>query len=536
MGRPRPRGRRTHLPRSVRTTAFVLCLATTYYTLNRLRAILPWRWHRALTLRAHGIFSGWFVGMAIDLKGAIIKIGQILSIRRDLMPPEWIHPLSRLQDEVESLPWESLREAALSRLPALADLAVEQEALAAASYAQVHRARTPDGTEVVLKVRHPGLEAKVRSDLRSSALAVRLLSRFLPGLDLAEAHGAIRESLLRELDFALEGKSLEAFRAQFPGEKWSWLGFPEVFWEYTCPQVLCLTYLPHPTLRQALPTLRKDRHQVFRRIARIWYHSVFHHGFFHADPHPGNILVGPDGKLYLIDFGMMGRVDRHTASGLRRLLAGLVDLDSSAMVEGYRRLGIVRTPADERLLQDLFEEFLAAFRHATPQSIGALAEASRLPERSMDLVGQAEDLRFPHQVVLLFRAEGVVEGLAGSLLPDETLPEALAPSFEDFRESATEQLRDELQDIWSFARSFPGEARRTLELLRQGKIAIRTENPNFGKALTWAGRLWQRSVIAGLAGWALWWGTGFAAPTRISDWLLWVLFVGSVFLLARTRP
>jgi len=536
VGPSRPRTRTGILPRSVRTTAFVLCLATTYYTLHRLRAVLPWRWHRALVLRAHRIFSAWFVGMAVDLKGAIIKIGQILSIRRDLMPPEWIIPLSRLQDEVESVPWDVLREPALSRLPALADLVVEPEALAAASYAQVHRARTPEGREVVLKVRHPGLEAKVRSDLRSSALAVRLLTRFLPGLDLAEAHGAIRESLLRELDFALEGKSLEAFRAQFQGEKWSWLGFPEVFWEYTCPHVLCLTYLPHPTLRQALPTLRKDRHEVFRRIARIWYHSVFHHGFFHADPHPGNILVGPENKLYLIDFGMMGRVDRKTAGGLRRLLAGLVDLDAPAMVEGYRRLGIVRTPADERLLQDLFEEFLAAFRHATPQSIGAVAEASRLPERSMDLVGQAEDLRFPHQVVLLFRAEGVVEGLAGSLLPDETLPEALAPSFADFRESATEHLRGELEDLWSFARSFPGEARRTLELLREGKIAIRTEDPNFGRALVWAGRLWERSVIVGMAGCALWFLTGFSAPTRVLDWVLWVLFVGAVFLLARTRP
>lgn len=521
----------------MRTTAFVLCLATTYYALGRLRGFLPWKWHRALTVRAHGFFSAWFVEMATSLKGAAIKIGQILSIRRDLMPPEWTAPLSRLQDEVASVPWEELREHLDGRSPSLLKgLLVEPEALAAASYAQVHRARTADGREVVLKVRHPGLEDMVRSDLRSSALAVRLLSRFIPGLDLAEAHRAIRESLLRELDFAVEGKSLEAFRSQFTGEKWSWLGFPEVLWEHTSPHVLCLTYLPHPTLRQAMPSSRAERREVFRRISRIWYHSVFHHGFFHADPHPGNILVGTDGKLYLIDFGMMGRVDRGTAGGLRRLLAGLVGLDAGAMLEGYRRLGIVRTPADERLLLDLFEEVLATFRHATPQSIGALAEASRIPERSMDLVSQAEDLRFPHQVVLLFRAEGVVEGLASSLLPDQTLPEALAPSFSDFRESAVESLRGEVEDLWVFARTFPGEARRTLELLREGKIAVRTENPIFSRGMVWVGRVWERSFLVLLSGGACWLGTGFAAPSRALDWILWALFAGSVLLLARTRP
>jgi predicted unusual protein kinase regulating ubiquinone biosynthesis (AarF/ABC1/UbiB family) len=449
------------------------------------------------------------------------------------MPPEWLEPLARLQDEVAAGSWETIRAFGAAHLPRWNELEIDPVALAAASFAEVHRARTPQGEEVVVKIRHPGLPEMVRSDLRSARLAVYLLSKFVPRLSLDEAYDAIRTSLLTELDLAHEGKSLETFATQFEGKDWAWLKFPKVHWDYTCAEILCLTWIPHPTLREAMPRVREERQRVFEQIARIWYHSVFTHGFFHADPHPGNILVSPEGELYLIDFGMMGRVDDKAASGLRQTMFSLVDMDAAGMAEGYRRMGIVRNAHDQQLLVELFDEILTAFRHATPQSIALLAEASGLQQRSMDLVWKAQDLRFPHQIVLLFRAEGVIEGLATLILPEDTLPQALAPALDKFRQNASGILQDEVKQWLRMARALPGDVREVLELVREGKLQVRSTNSTLEHVYQDLRKIFFRVLEVLGAVLLCWWGTGFQFPTELIHWLYWTILVFVVFRFLR---
>ena len=284
----------------------------------------------------------WLTKEFLALGSAFIKLGQLLSARPDVMPAELVEELATLQDQVPAFPFtvvQDLLEQELGeRCAEIIDL--EAEPLGSASLAQVHRASLRSGRQVVLKVQRPGLERTFRLDLevlQQVAAAVQRHPRWGRGRDWIGIAQECRRVLLRELDFRLEAEHAARFRQQFlddPG-----IRIPAVVWELSTRRVLCLDYVPgiKITDRQALLDAGIVPAAVAEKGAASYLQQLVRFGFFHADPHPGNLAVAPDGALIYYDFGMMGQLSGQLRGRLGTMVRAAAARDASGLVDCSRR-------------------------------------------------------------------------------------------------------------------------------------------------------------------------------------------------------
>ena len=313
-----------------------------------------------------------------------MKLGQVLSTRPDLIPPDYEAELARLQDAAPSVPAHDIVAAVESALgrpvrEAFADFALVP--LAAASIGQVHAATLRDGTDVVVKVRRPGVMEQVNVDLdlldRLAAIAARrsaVAGRYNP-VGLAREFGT---TLLGELDYLNEGRNAELVATGFADDER--VHVPRVFWDYTTVDVITEERIRGTKIddMRALERRGVDRRSVARVFADAYLSMVFVHGFFHADPHPGNIFVESTQRVGLVDFGMVGRVGPDTRRGLGTILLALVASDASRMADGLLRLGI----ACENVNRPDLERDLATFVRAPHRHCTGTAAHRSAPHRS----------------------------------------------------------------------------------------------------------------------------------------------------------
>ncbi len=355
-----------------------------------------------------------------ELGPSFIKIGQILSTRPDLLPPDWIEELSRLQGRLPPIPFEdierSLREAwgeeGWQRL-----LRFDREPLATASIAQVHRGMLPTGEEVAVKVRRPGIEEQVEVDLRILQRLAHLAGYYLP--DIAR-HDPVRiaqefsDSFRAELELSQEGRHLERFRENFRDRRD--VTFPRVYWRYTSAEVLVTEFIHGPmalTRPERLDELGFDRHTLARTGARAFLKMIIQDGFFHADPHPSNVIFPRPDEVCLIDCGMVGRLRRDFREHLLDLLLALIHRDSDEAVAAFLEIG--QPPADlnrDALLNDA-DRFIERY-HGIP------LEQLRLGEILTEFVRLVRDhnIVLPPDLALLAKALITVEGLGQVLDPE----------------------------------------------------------------------------------------------------------------------
>lgn len=349
---------------------------------------------------------------------SFVKLGQILATRSDLLPPDWIDELGKLHSSAPALPFEDLRaavEEALGAPPEEAFAAFDPVPLAAASIAQVHRAQLADGTEVVVKIRRPGIAARMEADMRLiAALAAAAEARpAIARLRPREIAAQLSEAILAELDFTREGRNAERFAANFRGQ--DRVVIPAVHWAFTSESLLVMDFVAGtpPTGADALRAAGIEPGAIAALGADIVLQMVLIDGLFHADPHPGNLLCQPGNRIALLDFGMAGRVSPRRREEL---------------------LGFVRaiTARDPERLADL----LAAWTGDAAR--GALdAAAARLVERHgegrlilADVVGDVmallrqEGLSMPADLVLTFKALITLDGVLGRIDPEFDLSRA----------------------------------------------------------------------------------------------------------------
>jgi predicted unusual protein kinase regulating ubiquinone biosynthesis (AarF/ABC1/UbiB family) len=407
--------------------------------------------------------------LAVEMGGVLIKLGQFLSTRVDLLPAAVIGELAGLQDEVPPHPFPPIVrqiEEDFGRPLAEVFPRFDAEPVGAASLAQVHRARLPSGEQVVVKVLRPGIEMLVETDLAATALAIRLLKlwrRLRRRVDLDRLNQEFRTVTRRELDLAAEGKNAERFARNFEDDRR--LCVPRVYWEQSAGRTLTLEdvgYLKITGLA-ALEEAGIDRSQVARNLYQVYMRQIFVHHFVHADPHPGNLFIRPlpvagetrfapgdpvpapagggprPFQLVFVDFGMMAEVPERLRAALREYLIGLGTRDAARVVRSYVDAGVLLPGADLRRLEQmhaaLFDRFWGV-RLGDLRDV-ALAEARGLLLEYRDLLYEAP---FQVQVELLFvgRAVGLLSGLSTQLDPTfdpwaETLPFA--------EQLAAEQLR-----------------------------------------------------------------------------------------------
>lgn len=363
-----------------------------------------------------------------ELGATFVKLGQILSTRGDLLPPEYQTELAKLQDAAPPVPAAAILETVAVELGCDAGAVFatfELQPLAAASIGQAHAATLLDGSEVVVKVRRPGVVAQVEEDLailaRLAARAARR-SRVARRYDLPGLTAQFAATLRAELDYVQEGHNAERFAADFADD--ASVHIPAVHWEATTSQVLTLERLRGVKVSEApaLDATGLDRAALARAAASISLRMVFEHGFFHADPHPGNFFVEPDGTIGLIDFGMVGAVDETTRRRLSALLAGFATGDGDTLVDNVLALGAASAAVDRARLRD---DLLRLVADQLDRPLGDVSLGSLLGE--ILTVVRRHHLVLPADLALLVKTIAMCEGVGAQIDPSFTLPSVILP-------------------------------------------------------------------------------------------------------------
>ena len=363
-----------------------------------------------------------------ELGPTAIKLGQILSTRDDVLPPDWEHELTRLQDDAPLVPPAAVRATIVEELgrPLHEMFASFVDApLASASIGQAHAATLPGGTDVVVKVRRPGVSDEVELDLEVITSVVALLSRssrHVRSVDAMDLVDQFTTTLRHELDYEREANNLERFAANYAGDPD--IRIPAVHHELSTARVLTLERLRGLKIDDldGLAAAGIDRVALAKRATSFVLRSIFEHGFFHADPHPGNFFIEPNGRIGLIDFGMVGEVDLATRAALTRVLAALVTTDAAPLVEASLRLGISSETTDTDAFAVDLNKLMAT---DLSKPLGELSLGHVLA--SVLAVVRRHHLRFPSSLALLAKTLGMCEGLAAHLDPQFRMMEAITP-------------------------------------------------------------------------------------------------------------
>ena len=441
-----------------------------------------------------------FRSLAIEMGGVMIKVGQFLSSRQDVLPPEIVKELSGLQDEVPPEDFEAIREKAERELGGTLDEKYQffdVKPLAAASLGQVHRARLhPSAAEnasfqdVVVKVQRPHIEKIIEVDLSALRRVGGWLARYKPVRKRADVLGLIDEfatTIYEEIDYLAEGANAETFQEKFVDQ--AHIHVPRVIWDLTTKRVLTLedVFAIKITDYDAITAAGIDRAEVARVLLDTYLQQIFEDGFFHADPHPGNLFVTPlseptedgsvDWKLTFVDFGMVGRVPDKLRAGLRETVIAVGTRDSKRLVRSYQQLGVLLPGANLKLIEEaeaqVFEQFWGKSMSEL-REIG-LDEMHEFAKEFRELMYEMP-FQIPHNLLLLGRTVAILSGMCTGLFSDFNLWDQLVPYARKLiSEEATSNWDvwlDELGNVAKAIIAIPTQTGRVLEKMEQGNLEV----------------------------------------------------------------
>ncbi|MFT0744757.1 AarF/ABC1/UbiB kinase family protein [Synechococcus sp. 63AY4M2] len=431
----------------------------------------------------------WIRETLLHLGPTFIKVGQFFSTRADLFPSEYVEELSKLQDRVPAFGYEQVAAIVQQEL----GKPIEQiysyfdpTPLAAASLGQVHRAKLKTGEEVVVKVQRPGLTRLFTIDLeicRGIAEFFQYHTRWGgPGRDWIGIYEECRRTLWEEVDYLNEGRNADTFRRNF--RDMPQIAVPKVYWRYTSPRLLTLEYLPGIKISdyEALSAAGLDRKLLARLGAEAYLRQLLKDGFFHADPHPGNIAVKPDGTLIFYDFGMMGRIRPGIKEKLVAMLAAVVAKNADLVVASLVELGVLVPTADlapvRRSVQYMLDHFMDKPFSNSSDEISVMAISEDLYELAYD-----QPFRFPATFTFVMRALTTLEGLGKSLDPEFNFLEVAKPFAEELMngskpetETLLAQVSRQAAEFTSSSLSLPRRLEATLSKLEQGELRLRVRS------------------------------------------------------------
>ncbi|HXI70221.1 MAG TPA: AarF/ABC1/UbiB kinase family protein [Verrucomicrobiae bacterium] len=414
-----------------------------------------------------------------ELGPTFVKLGQLAAARTRILPPEFTDELAKLQDQVAPLPFSAVRSVIEEELKRpLTDVfdSVEEAALGSASIGQVHRARLLTGEEVVIKVQRPGIQKTVGEDLAILRQLASLAETHLPEWRLHQPVRLVDElarSLEKEMDFTSEAAHLERFSRQFRDEAAIYL--PAVFLEFTTPRVLVMEYVNgiKASKLDDLAAAGLDRRELGRRIADLVMKQIFAHGFFHADPHPGNLQIMPDQRVCFLDFGMMGFLDLRTREAFVDFVWGIARRSETSVATALLKL----TESDLEPARGVFETDVAEFMHRHFYRADGEIHFGGLVSQLARLTGK-HHLRLPPDLVVMLRALSLTEDLVRQLNPEHDLIGQAKPFMKQTR---MERLRPRrvitsalefAQEVGEVARELPNEVRRIVSQIKTGNARV----------------------------------------------------------------
>ncbi len=487
--------------------------------------------------------------MLDELGPTFVKFGQLLSTRPDVVPPDIVAELRGLQDDVRPFPFADVERVVREDLgQPIERLFVEfdEQALAAASIGQVHRAVLPNGKRVVVKVQRPNAPRQIESDIQLMMQAARLVKERVRALDFVDTRDLVDEfarSIRQELDYRLEARNADGFHRNFAGNPH--VVVPRVYWSYTRARVLTLEYIEGTQLAD----LELDRWTLDqrRRLAYVmtdaWMTMIFRHGFFHGDPHPANILVLSPERIGLVDFGLTGKLTDDDMSRLTRLFIDAASENIEALPRRLSDLG-VKYPKERE------EEFVAELRELYYRYYGASLQdidPIQVIREAFGLI-YSMNLRVPTRFVMLDKAIATLGSVGVDLYPDFNVFEVAKPYARALLVSRFTPRRIASRvrrEGWNFAQmtyELPYQIHDTLEQVRDGQIEVGFVHKGLEDLMSKLDVLFNRLVIAlvvtgGLIGSSLIGifaengpqilgihvisAVGFVMSTVLGVWLLW---------------
>ena len=426
----------------------------------------------------------WIRESFLNLGPTFIKLGQLFSTRADLFPLEYVEELSKLQDRVPAFDYEQVKETIEADFAKPIDklfASFDPIPLAAASLGQVHKARLFNGEDIVVKVQRPGLKQLFTIDLA----ILRQIARYFQNhrewgknRDWMGIYDECCRILWEETDYLLEGRNADTFRRNFRDE--NWVCVPRVYWKYASPRVLALEYLPGIKIShyEAIEAAGLDRKVLARLGAKAYLQQILGGGFFHADPHPGNIAVNADGALIFYDFGMMGQIESNIREGLMDTLVGVSQKSSEKVVNSLIKLGALVPTGDmssvRRSIQFMLDNFMD--KPFEEQSVDAISE-------DLYEIAYGQPFRFPATFTFVMRAFSTLEGVGKGLDPEFNFMEVAQPYAMQLMTNSNgkngtifDELGRQAAQVGTAALGLPGRIDDTIDKLERGDLRVRVRS------------------------------------------------------------
>jgi ubiquinone biosynthesis protein len=501
------------------------------------RLNIPRRWRRRRDIPGDDMTNARRLRLALeDMGPTFIKFGQILSTRSDILPPQYLEELSYLQDKVAPVSWEEARLVVEEELGApVGELfaQVDPVPIASASLAQVHCARLLGGKEVVVKIQRPNIEKTVNLDLdiiydlaQTAQQRISAASRFEVA-DLAEEFAS---ALRTEMDFRREAWNADKFRENFEKERHIYV--PKIYWDYSTSRVVVMERIRGIKIDDlaALDAAGYDRHRLAIHAADFALKEVLIDGFFHADPHPGNMLIMPGEVIGVLDFGTVGRLDEQDRANLARLFIAGVQLDVDSIVDQLQRMGVADYRVDRVGLQRDMRRVMMRYYGLPIYEINA-KEVSKAVQPIM----YEYQLYVPTDYYLLMKTVMIMQGVGLNLDPDFDIFEAAQPYIGKlFRRMwlpsswGPDVIRMAL-DWKDFATILPRKTSRILEQVERGQLTVQAELPQLESTINMIDRLINRIIFSILVA-ALVVALALLLPQLDYTWpwrvLTWVIVIG----------
>jgi len=513
--------RQSGLVRTLTILRLFIGIFWAFYSLKFYRMFRSGNWVEARRRELYTTQARRFRLTAVEMGGLLIKLGQFFSTRVDMLPQESIAELSGLQDEVRPEPFDDIKLVIEQEFGLAVDKVfdrLEPQPLASASLGQVHQGRLENGSLIAVKVQRPGIDKLVNIDLRAIARVIGLIKMFTDWdsfIDLDAIYKEFAETIRAELDYVREGHNAETVAVNFSDD--NDIIVPHIYWEYTRTRVLTMEYLGGIKINETeqLDAAGIDRAKLAEKLLASYVKQVLIDGFYHADPHPGNLFVSPEGKIVMLDFGMVGTITPAVKKTLVEMSLALVSRDFSQVVTYLVKLGFIRTNAESdallRAISVFVEGFLGTGEELTDTDLKGFL-------KDLEVLLYEQPFQIPANYTFLGRALGTLYGICVGLDPQISFIDVCRPYVDQIvpgKNSIFTLIKDQTKRLGMSLVQLPPLAETVLRKADRGDLTVNVPFRTLGNSLD------DNTRSIKMAAWAIVWGVSLLSTVLllINGWM-----------------